>query len=514
MLSKRVLEEVIKKAKANKNSWTARFWEIFAYTQPNRNYIYRSAGSETMMKQIPLFTSVGKIGTDIFVNRIQTSLAPIGKDFIAFNAKDEVDQQIKNELDPLCEELSRRVNDKKNTTELDRVLNDAFYDLVAGSAIIFRQDTINGTRYEKCRLDSIFLGTEREQSVVRDYKIPACELGVIFPELYGRTSINGVILTDENKSKELNLEDVLFYNEETRAYEYYLRVNGGTVLTRKYKRSPYYIMHWSRSSDMPFGDGVGNKALPNLKRINSYIKCNLELIPFAFPMFIAQEGSIFSNDLQYKPGGIITTRGNPNQVVPINIQTQASAFKMEIQSEEMQVKQIMLDYTLPNDPREMTAAEVYARTSATDEQIYGNVSLLTDVIKKIAVDIAEDIYNLEILPVLGIGFDEFMKFVDVNIINQTSQDQQLINRINAYIQNVAFDPTAIWQGLKRSETLEQLTQAYNIPSFLRNTSAEIDQLVQMQQEAQNAQLQTDIGAQMAIDDNKEKAVAERERGEM
>lgn len=507
MLNNHHLSTLVSRIKSSCSSWRTRFFEIFSYTQPERNYIFRCSQTPSANVQVPLYTSVGKTGATIFVNRIQNSLAPIGKDFIRFNPKETVDADTKNQLDSLCRELSFRVNELKKSTNLDSVLNDAFYDLVAGTAVIFRCDTIKGPKFEKCRLDAISLGTERIQTVVRGFKMQACNIGATFPELLGATRIGSFFMNDDNRYQELDLEDVLFFNEETSLFEYYLRYQGETLLTRKYERSPYYILHWSRSSDMPFGQGVGAQALPNIKRINSYIKCSLELMPFAFPMFVTSEGALFSNDLQYKPGAIITVRGGTDNFVPINMQTQKVNFQMEIDKEELQVKQIMLDYTLPTDPRQMTAAEVYARTSRTDEQIYGNVSLLTTVIERLGLDLAADIYNAEIKDILEMEFRDFLSLVEVEIINQTSQDQQLINRINAYVSNVQFDPSAIWQGLKRSETLEALAEAYNIPSNLHNKAVEIDEMIeaqaQAQQEAENAQLQAQVGAKMMIEGSKQ-----------
>ena len=58
--------------------------------------------------------------------------------------------------------------------------------------------------------------------------------------------------------------------------------------------------------------------------------------------------------------------------------------------------------------------------------------------------------------------------------------------------------------------MEKLAKAYKLPSEKRNTSEEIEQQVQNEQqammEAQNAAVQ----AQMAVDNNKEQAIAERE----
>lgn len=142
--------------------------------------------------------------------------------------------------------------------------------------------------------------------------------------------------------------------------------------------------------------------------------------------------------------------------------------------------------------------------------VAGNVARLTQVIKDICWELAEEIFNKQLRGLVSFDFKFLKDNLDCNIINQTGTDNEMIQRINAYIANLQFDPTAIWQSLKRSETLEKLAKAYNLPSEIRNTSEEIEQQVQNEQqammEAQNAAVQ----AQMAVDNNKEQAIAERE----
>lgn len=509
MMHNKELERIIKSAEASSNAWVPQFYETFCYTQPERNYIYRSAGS-AQQKQIPLFTNAGKIGADIFVNRLQNALCPIGKDFVVFSAKKSSSTDLKNQLDAVASGLSEEVNKSKTEKQLDFVIHDALYDLIAGTGVIQSHNTRNGLQYEKCRLDQVLLGTERIQTVVRKFKMIARNIGITFPELFNRTIIGNFTITEQNQFDEVDLCDILYFNEETRKYEYYLRQGNETILTRTYTSSPYHILHWSRSSDMAFGAGIGTKAVPAIKRLNSYIRNKLELLPFAFPMFVTKMGNLFSNDVQFKPGGIIQTNGDPKDLIPLKMVQEVQSFQIEIATEEMEIKQTMLDYTLPSDPKQMTAAEVYARTNPQTEMVAGNVARLTQVIKDICWELAEEIFNKQLRGLVSFDFKFLKDNLDCNIINQTGTDNEIIQRINAYISNLQFDPTAIWQSLKRSETLEKLAKAYNLPSEIRNTAEEIEEQVQNDQQAvmdaQNAAAQ----AQMAIDNNKEQAIAERE----
>ena len=105
----------------------------------------------------------------------------------------------------------------------------------------------------------------------------------------GKTVIGGYVIVPNNKYDEVELSDVLYYNTKTKMYEYYVLRGDEIIVQRQYKSSPYHIFHWSKAADMPFGNGVIQKVLPNIKRLNKYIKAKLELIPFAFPMFFAKK---------------------------------------------------------------------------------------------------------------------------------------------------------------------------------------------------------------------------------
>ena len=500
-----------------KIAWNDEFYNCFSYTQPQRNYVWRLKGIPANQKQIQLFTSAGTQGAQIFVSRMQSRLTPFGKEWIQFRPNKSVSDDIKEELQELLGRCSNRANEKKKAINLDTKLNECYYDLVAGSAVLQRQDTVRGVNYECVPLTDIELGMEEHQTVKRCFKIPMVNIGSMYPELRGKKKIGSKYITEENKMDDIELTDITYYNTETETWEYYLREQDNIVLTRKLRTSPFKIFHWDKAFDMPFGNGVGIKANPNLRRLNAYIKAKLEILPFAFPMFIAQNNAIFDKSIEFKAGGIIRTNGDPKQVIPINLSKDTSSFQLEIMTEEQNIKAIMLDYTLPNQPRTMTAAEVYARTQPQEELITSSVYRLTNVIKDIAMDLLFEIYNFELVPAgFNMPWEEFKAMVHVEIGNGSEVDVATVQKIQAYIGTVGqFDPQGIYQSLKRSETLVELQDAYALPNNIKSTVDEIEEITQIQAQAQaNAQV-AQVESQMAIDDNKEnaKVMAEAQKEE-
>ena len=179
-------------------------------------------------------------------------------------------------------------------------------------------------------------------------------------------------------------------------------------------------------------------------------------------------------------------------------------FMLEIQQEELAIKQTMLDYTLPNDPRQMTAAEVYARQNPQDEMVSISVSKMTSTIKEIGWDIFDDVYARELAGITNITLDQLHEILDCEVNNDAQMDTQEVNKILQYIQTVGlFDPAAIYQTLNRGRTLERLEKAYNLPIEITRTAEEIDAAAQADAEAQAAQAQAAVQAQMAVDANKE-----------
>lgn len=513
MLTKPQLDKIVTSANTFKNSWNSEFWTVGAYTIPSRNYIWREKGLPENLKQIQLFTTAGRQGSQVFIARVQNRLTPFGKSWVNIIPQDSVNDAYKQELRDFLAVFSDDVNEYKTEIKLDKVLNEAYYDLILGTAVLVKQNTITGLKYVNIPLIDIKLGLENEQSVVREFKMCPVQLFATYPELRKNTGMIGKhIVTKENELEEMAFQDVMYFDPRTQKYEYYLRQDGETILCRTYKKSVYKILHWDKPADMPYGDGVGMKALPALKRLNAYIKANLEILPFAFPMFIAQNNALFDKNITFKPGGIIRTNGDPSQVIPVQLAQQANRFQLEIQREEMEIKQIMLDYTLPSDPKDMTAAEVYARTNPQDEMINASMMKLTDVIKDIVMDIVEYLYTSRAQKYgLKMPFEEFSKMIEIQIGNGSDIDTQTINKIAQYVGFVGqFDPQAIYQSLRRSQMLVTLQKAMGLPQDIIATKTEIEEAQAQAAEAQGQAVQADIEAQMAIDNNKENAVAQRE----
>lgn len=509
MLSKEQLAKITSACDNAKQSWNSYYYEVFAYTQPERNYIWRVGGEAGNLKQVPLFTQAGKVGANIFVARLQNKLSPFEKPYINFVPKKSLESDYVEQLKDFANAISDKCNEKKNQIHLDEVLNECYYDLVAGTSIIAREETLNGLFFKSLPVTSYKLGTETKQTVCRNFKLPACEVGIMFPELLDKR-IGDIDVKGSRKYEELELQDVLWFNERDGLYEYYLTYDSNILLTRKYKRTPYHIMHWTRASDMPYGSGVGLQALPALKRLNSYIKVKLELMPFAFPMFITQSGNFVDRNIDFKAGGIINVK-DINAINPITMQTDKQSFMLEIQTEELEIKQTMLDYTLPTNPTQMTAAEVYARSNPQDEMVSMNISRLTNIVKEIAWDIFDDIYNRELRGVVSFSLEDLHNMLDCEINNDATLDINLIQKIQGYIQTVGmFDPQAVWQSIDKAKTLEKLEEAYNLPIEMRNTSEEITESMAEQVQAEQDLMNQQAQMQMAIDSNKENAIAGRE----
>jgi len=507
MLDKKELLRLRSSIETNKSSWDSTFYDCFAYAEPERNYIFRQKGFTTPanQKQVDLYTSAARIGTDVFVARLQNKLCPYKSDYIQLVPKESLEDQEESEIRNLGQELSNAANEKKNELKLDSLLNQSFYDLAAGTACLLAQNTTSGLSFAKIPLDELSLGTEQEQTVSRKFKIAACRIWELYPELVGKTVIGGYIITDSNKYDEVELNDMLYYNTKTRMYEYYVLRGDELITQRVYKTSPFHIFHWSRAADMPFGNGVIQKVLPNIKRLNKYIKSKLELIPFAFPMFFAQNGQIMDRNVNYKPGAFIFCQ-DPQKIVPIQMGSDTSNFRLEIQTEEIQIKEGMLDTPLPSDPTRATATEINARLQSGTESFTANVARLTDIMEEIAWKIVEDVFNSNLAGVVDFGFDFIRKSFELKINNDAQIDNVLIQKIQAYVGFVGqFDPKAIYQSMPRGESLAALQRAFNLPPELTRTSKEIDEAADQDAQAQAEMAQAQANTQMVMDTNKAQA---------
>ena len=128
------------------------------------------------------------------------------------------------------------------------------------------------------------------------------------------------------------------------------------------------------------------------------------------------------------------------------------------------------------------------------------------------MDIVEFLYRTKAQSYgLTMSYEEFADLIDVQIGNGSDIDTQTINKITQYVGLVGqFDPQAIYQSLHRSELLVTLQKAMGLPQDIVATKEEIDEASAAAAEAEGQAAQAQIESQMAIDANKENAIAQRE----
>ena len=124
---------------------------FFIRPQPERNYVYRAKGfsTSTNQKQVELYTNAGRIGTDVFVARLQNKLCPYKANYIQLLPKESLTDAEEIEVRDMAQELSNAANERKNELQLDNLLNQSLYDLAAGTACLLSQNTSNGLSFVK-----------------------------------------------------------------------------------------------------------------------------------------------------------------------------------------------------------------------------------------------------------------------------------------------------------------------------------------------------------------------------
>lgn len=508
-LTHQELTNIIAKCQETKNAWDSYYWLVFAYTQPERNIIWRGKdGFPGDLKQIPLYTQAGKNGANIFVARIQNHLTPANKKYFNFAFKDTAKPD--DELRNIVELITARVNEIKEEVNLDEICNQAYFDLVAGTACIMTEKTAGGIKFKCLPITSYSLDTLENQSISRILKVPVFKIGMMFPEMLNKPVLGKDPNNPAQRSEEVELTDLTYYNEKAHIWEYYVKAGNDVIVYRRYRKSPFHILHWNRSSDMPFGVGVGMQALPAMKRLNNYIKIKLQILPFKIPMFITTSGNLLDNNIDFKPGHFLIAN-NVQEIQPLPLSNADTNFDFDIQHEELEIKQTFLDYTLPTDPKQMTAAEVYARSNPQDEMIALNISRLTRVIRDIGWDIFDFVFETEVGKQTGISLEQLHETLDCQVNNEATTDTITIQKLQNYVATLGqFDPAGIWQSLDRTSTLALLAKSFNLPAEIIKSKEEIDASVQQDAQAQQQMQQNMVENQMAIDNNKENAVANRE----
>lgn len=487
------IEARFSKAKADKEIWDSLYYNVFRMTMPNRNSFYQDDNIPNDWQNTALLTSVGANSADAFAARFQRIITSDGETSVVLHP----DERYEEDTRELIAYLTKRCNDAI-ISNLPAFLEQG-YDLVAGTAIHYKhyQPATREFHIIPVPIKDVCITRGFEGKIDGYYRTINCKreaVPTLYREINGIDSIGGVPTTEQNKHEEIELHEATMYNYEDGLWHMYVIYNNALLVDRKSLTCDFGGITWTRRPGTAYGIGVGVKALPELNQLNALRYYSTFGLMFrAAPMWLVSQDQMLDMDrLEMKPMEMIpvasTGRDNPT-ITPLTLGDDPNTSQWSQTQMEMNVKETMLNETLPNQTNErLTATEVAARVNRLN--VIGNnmvavaQELLTDVCKWLLWQFhKEGVYQgMEARDVKS--FIETMKIELSSTVVRNSEAVQALGMMVDMFNIASPDGSLSNAAINKAKFAQEVKDLLKISSDVIYSKEEIDSNQQAQAQAQ------------------------------
>lgn len=513
------------RAFSKKGNWDNRYEEVFKYIMPERDNFYHDNNpkknySQGESKRPHLYTSTGEQAGDVFVNRIQSILTPIGKDWVGLQVSSNFpDSDERNrELDAMAD----LINSHKSASNFDAVISEFYYDLIAGTAcLLVTEGTYNNPlNFKVIPINELCIDEGVDGKV--DYVWRKFSLSREVAK-YQWAELNDMEVSEEDreKEKEITLLECTYKDYEKDIY-FYVVIDvekEKIIVEREYKTNPFIVLRWTKCSGEVYGRGLGMKALNDVKSLNKITEYSLRALAFSIPTLLAQQDASFdADDFDLTPGALnvvpSTATSNPS-VMPLQINPSHDITAYNVDLLKQEIKKTMLDNQVPPDANVRTATEIIQRVQDHNiniSSVFGRLIMefLVPIIKRMIEVLKSFKYIREDFEVEMIdGYSMKIK-IQTPLATQQSQGE-VMNIVNAASMLASFDPTGQVLGkvMKLDTLLPYLLETMGVPNRFINSDEEIKQIEEAVQKANREreiqQIQDDVASETAKAQGKEDA---------
>lgn len=386
------IEKRFTQAIADKEIWDSLYYNVFRMTMPNRNSFYQDENIPNDWQNTSLLTSVGANSADAFAARFQRIICSDGENSVVL--KMPADMQNEEGVPELTSYLQKRINEAI-VSNVPQFLEIA-YDLVAGTSIYYKHYSPARKEFHliPVPIKDVCITRGFEGKIDGYYRTIKCkreEVPSMYREINQNTQLGGVPTTEHNKDQEIEMHEATMLNYEDGLWHMYVIFNNELLVDRKALNCDFGGETWTRRPGTAYGIGVGVKALPELNQLNALRYYSTFGLMFrAAPMWLVSQDQMLDMDrIEMRPMEMIpvasTGRDNPT-ITPLQLGDDPNTSAWNQANMEMNVKETMLNETLPNQTNErLTATEIAARTNRLN--VIGNNMIavaqdtLTDISK-------------------------------------------------------------------------------------------------------------------------------------
>lgn len=517
-MAKKSIESILKsysKAQGEKRKWYNLYKPVYDYMMPNRDV--DTSGEDV---GVNIYSSTGEQAADRFVQRIQSMLCPVNTDWIDFETgymlkKDNADvTEVNKELGKVAEVC----NVFKNCSNFDTQATEFFYDLIAGTACL---SLLEGTFEQPLRFRAIPF----KEVTIEDGLFG--EVGSIYRCFKLRNDlvkhqwrdVKDFEYDEQDAEEQIELIEATYfdYDDNIWIYNVIAKKDKKPLVERTYLACPFIVLRWSKCAEEVYGRGLGLQAVRDVKTLNKIVEYSLRALAFTIPVFLAQQDATYdASDFVLEPGAInpvpSTATNNPTITqLGINVNHDITAY--DTNKLTMEVKKVMFDDTIPNDPsRNITATEIAERVSNLQSNLsnsFGRIlnEFMYPLIKRI----------IEVLQSFGyidneLSVNDFCGFGFKIKVNTVLANQQSQTEVQQSVQAIQFLLTLDASGQTLNKVLDTqslyplIVEKFGVNVKYIRSKAQIQELDKQEAiaiaQANDATIETDVMASNAKEEGK------------
>jgi hypothetical protein len=288
--------------------------DAYRFIRPNSNLwdeygpVVKTPGEQ---KNIVVYDMTAPLAACQFTSKLHSVLTP---PFITWAelttgtlVPDNEEEQVKKDLELATEVMF----DYINTSRFDLVVNEAYNDLIFGTAAlrIEEGDDIMPLKFSSVPNATITI-EESPDGIIRtvwmDFQLSPREIMELWPDAELPPSMNA----EAKKETKQKVTMGTVWQYETKNYYRYIEMNTTIIWDEEIDSSEWIVFRWNRLAGETWGRGIAHDTMPTIKSLNKAI----ELLFRATELTIAPVFFGFSDDVINLSNVIIA----PNTIIPIS----------------------------------------------------------------------------------------------------------------------------------------------------------------------------------------------------
>lgn len=520
--------EIVKKygqASAVKATWDAIYRQVFEYCMPSRDGFSKPTTNNRQSEDYTdpdrenQYSSLGEQCADEFVNTMQELLCPPQGNWISLEAGTKFEVQKRKTVNKELAKVCEIANEHKNNSTFDVAFSEFCYDLFAGTAcmLLLPDTALNPISYQAIALKEYCIVEGRNgevRGVFRSFSMKKELAKYQWPEL------KSMKLGKTDQEKDMNFIECTWYDYDTQIFFYSVvdKEKQTILVERKYKTNPFIVLRWNKAAGEAYGRGPGIKILNDLKTLNLVKEYSLRNFAFNIPPLLVEADAAIDTDAFNLTPFALNVVPNVDGVKPLTLSANYDIESYKISDLTQDIKRGAYCSSLPNEKiGEMTATEANMRKADLRR---GMNSVYGRIISEFQIPLVRRMFNILIdtkyvRAQFDVGkIDGLMFKVKVNtpLAKQLGlNDAQSIIGAVSLISNLDPSGVLLKSMLDTNPMAAYLLGLLGVPDkFIKepeDATAEQEAIMDSTARSQQAAVQQDVDAQVAIAEGKEQAKA-------